>query len=117
DPATDGRPDPRPDVRENAPALGDLRADFDFNQASLRPVVLSGRPRPGAGPRRLQLSARGARLQHPLRHGGRVAVRVRCNELCAVNASGRLAASHSGARTLIPRLLVDGNRTTSLVVT
>ena len=26
DPATDGRPDPRPDVRENAPILGDLRA-------------------------------------------------------------------------------------------
>ncbi|HTI35558.1 MAG TPA: alkaline phosphatase family protein, partial [Miltoncostaea sp.] len=30
DPATDGRPDPRPTVREEAPRLGDLRADFDF---------------------------------------------------------------------------------------
>lgn len=27
DPHTDGRPDPRPDVRENAPQLGDLRMD------------------------------------------------------------------------------------------
>ena len=32
DPATDGRPDPRPDVRENYPVLGDLRSDFDFTQ-------------------------------------------------------------------------------------
>ena len=33
DPATDGRPDPRPSVRETAPGLGDLTADFDFAQA------------------------------------------------------------------------------------
>ena len=32
-PATDGRPDPRPTVRENVPILGDLAADFDFTQA------------------------------------------------------------------------------------
>jgi len=31
-PTTDGRPDPRPDVRENAPQLGDLARDFDFGQ-------------------------------------------------------------------------------------
>src|SRR5438105_15592182 len=35
DPKTDGRPDPRPTVRENVPALGDLRADFDFVHAPL----------------------------------------------------------------------------------
>ena len=40
DPATDGRPDPRPDVRENAPILGNLTSDFDFNQ----------KPRPPADP-------------------------------------------------------------------
>src|SRR5205814_4347854 len=44
DPATDGRPDPRPDVRENNPALGDLRADFDFSQPSLAPQILPPRP-------------------------------------------------------------------------
>jgi len=33
DPKTDGRPDPRPDVRENAAQLGDLSNAFDFNQA------------------------------------------------------------------------------------
>ncbi len=32
-PATDGRPDPRPDVREEAPGLGNLESDFNFNQA------------------------------------------------------------------------------------
>ena len=38
DPANDGRPDPRPDVRENAPALGNLLADFDFTQTP-RPAL------------------------------------------------------------------------------
>ncbi|MGA2925211.1 MAG: alkaline phosphatase family protein, partial [Solirubrobacteraceae bacterium] len=40
DPATDGRPDPRPDVRENSPVLGDLTQDFDFDQVPLAPVIL-----------------------------------------------------------------------------
>ena len=40
DPETDGRPDPRPDVRENASILGDLRADFDFTQEPRPPLVL-----------------------------------------------------------------------------
>jgi phospholipase C len=40
DPATDGRPDPRPTVRENSPLLGDLTADFDFNQPPRAPVIL-----------------------------------------------------------------------------
>ena len=44
DPATDGRPDPRPDVRENEKILGNLLADFDFNQAPRPPVVLPVHP-------------------------------------------------------------------------
>ncbi len=40
DPATDGRPDSRPDVRENASQLGDLAADFDFSQQPRAPVLL-----------------------------------------------------------------------------
>ena len=44
DPQTDGRPDPRPDVRENAPQLGDLAADFDFSQQPRPPVILPVRP-------------------------------------------------------------------------
>ena len=47
DPATDGRPDPRPTVRENVPQLGDLLLEFDFNQAPLPALVLPIHPLPG----------------------------------------------------------------------
>jgi hypothetical protein len=40
DPATDGRPDPRPGVRENNPLLGDLTQAFDFNQTPLPPLIM-----------------------------------------------------------------------------
>ncbi|HTX12923.1 MAG TPA: alkaline phosphatase family protein [Solirubrobacteraceae bacterium] len=40
DPATDGRPDPRPDVREDNPILGDLTSDFDFNRPPRAPMIL-----------------------------------------------------------------------------
>ncbi len=40
DPATDGRPDPRPDVRETNPILGNLAEDFDFNQSPRPPMIL-----------------------------------------------------------------------------
>jgi phospholipase C len=42
DPTTDGRPDPRPGVRENNPQLGNLASDFDFSQAPRPPVLLTG---------------------------------------------------------------------------
>ena len=47
DPATDGRPDPRPTVRENVPQLGDLLSDFDFSQTPRAPLVLPTNPPPG----------------------------------------------------------------------
>jgi len=40
DPATDGRPDPRPSVRENAPGLGNLILEFDFNRPPRPALVL-----------------------------------------------------------------------------
>jgi len=43
-PATDGRPDPRPDVRENEPILGTLVRDFNFAQTPRRPLLLNPRP-------------------------------------------------------------------------
>ncbi len=46
-PATDGRPDPRPDVRESEPILGNLINDFDFNQSPRPPVMLPVHPAPG----------------------------------------------------------------------
>ena len=39
-PKTDGRPDRRPDVRENNPILGDLAKDFNFDQQPRPPFVL-----------------------------------------------------------------------------
>jgi phospholipase C len=47
DPSTDGRPDPRPDVRENASILGDITQAFDFTQAPRPPVLLDPHPAPG----------------------------------------------------------------------
>jgi len=44
DPNTDGRPDPRPSVRETEPILGDLMQDFDFTQSPRPPALLPVRP-------------------------------------------------------------------------
>jgi phospholipase C len=46
-PRTDGRPDPRPTVRENVKILGDLRKEFDFTQKPLPPKPLPLHPQPG----------------------------------------------------------------------
>ncbi len=46
-PRTDGRPDPRPDVRESASILGNLATDFDFNQRPRPPMLLPLHPKPG----------------------------------------------------------------------
>jgi phospholipase C len=44
DPKTDGRPDPRPTVRENVSLLGDLLNEFDFSQAPRPPLLLNEHP-------------------------------------------------------------------------
>jgi phospholipase C len=44
DPKTDGRPDPRPDVRERAAILGNLVRDVDFVQKPRRPLILDPHP-------------------------------------------------------------------------
>ena len=45
DPATDGRPDPRPSVREREAILGNLVDDFDFGQSPRPPVMLPVHPK------------------------------------------------------------------------
>ncbi len=45
DPRTDGRPDPRLDVREDAPGLGSLVSDFNFTQRPRPPTLLPVHPR------------------------------------------------------------------------
>ena len=44
DPKTDGRPDPRPTVRENVSLLGDLWSEFDLSQAPRPPLLLNEHP-------------------------------------------------------------------------
>jgi phospholipase C len=49
DPKNDGRPDPRPTVREDVPQLGNLRKEFDFSQTPVPPMILPTDPYgPGA---------------------------------------------------------------------
>ena len=43
-PKTDKRPDPRPNVRENAAILGNMSNDFNFNQSPRAPVLLPTNP-------------------------------------------------------------------------
>jgi phospholipase C len=43
-PATDGRPDPRPGVREDETILGNLALDFDFSQVPRKPLLLPTNP-------------------------------------------------------------------------
>ena len=43
-PRTDGRPDPRPGVRENQPILGNLANDFNFNQKPRPALILPLHP-------------------------------------------------------------------------
>jgi phospholipase C len=45
DPMNDGRPDPRPFVRENVAILGDLAESFDFDQKPRAPLILNPYPK------------------------------------------------------------------------
>jgi phospholipase C len=47
DPRTDGRPDPRPSVREDVAGLGNLLSDFDFSQPARPALVLPTNPPAG----------------------------------------------------------------------
>jgi phospholipase C len=51
-PASDGRPDPRPGVRESNPNLGDLTGEFDFSQSPRPPFTLPVCPVTTLQPRR-----------------------------------------------------------------
>lgn len=60
DPTTDGRPDPRPNVREDYSGLGDLTADFDFTQPPRAPLILQQSPSGGVAQRLVLPPARSA---------------------------------------------------------
>jgi hypothetical protein len=109
-PATDGRPDPRPDVREEEPGLNELQSDFNFNQAPRPPLLLpivtapgpssggealspSPPPKPGLA---LQLVVSVAPRQDMRLHRGRVYLTVSCNLACSLSANGHLNLVHRG---------------------
>jgi phospholipase C len=50
DPKTDGRPDPRPSVRDDSPGVGDLMKAFDFTQIPAAPLILPAAPPPPLAP-------------------------------------------------------------------
>ena len=108
-PATDGRPDPRPDVREEAPGLGNLESDFNFAQPPRAPLILPAHPSPGpasnppggalALPKSapstvpalgLQLVVSVAPRQDLRLHHGRIYMIISCNMACALDAHGHL---------------------------
>jgi phospholipase C len=82
DPATDGRPDPRPDARDARAGLSSLLGAFDFHQRPRPPQPLPLHPRPG---RAAHLQVRAGRAQA---RGRDVVVAMRCNDRCQVLASG-----------------------------
>ena len=106
DPATDGRPDPRPDVRESAPNLGSLESDFNFAQPPRAPLILPTHPAPGPASNPpgyvpplpppapkvppLQLTASVAKRQNLRLHHGRIYLLVGCDRACSLDAHGHL---------------------------
>jgi phospholipase C len=124
-PNTDGRPDSRPDVREEAPILGSLVEDFDFNQQPRPPLLLPADPEPGpaseppggslAAKRTgtnvaltaafapqptstalpLQLTASIARVQDISRRAGKLQLILGCNRACTVAADGSVKLGSS----------------------
>jgi phospholipase C len=68
DPTLDGRPDSRPEVRENASQLGNLLLDFNFFQQPRPPLILSTSPH-------TDLVA--APKAHQVKKGGAAAARLR----------------------------------------
>jgi phospholipase C len=129
-PKEDGRPDPRPNVREEAPGLGNLESDFNFSQAPRPPLILPARPARGPASSgspaptkptstskpRLQLVVSVSRRQDLRLHHGQVYLLVSCNMACSLDARGRLNLTrhhrHLGLRRV--RTTLKSGRTTRI---
>jgi len=89
DPATDGRPDPRPDVRERLATLGNLAKEFNFNQPPAPPFILPTHPAPWAIPTAFRLRLNGMPSHEtPRLHGGGVLARAACTTTCRLHVGG-----------------------------
>ena len=125
-PKTDGRPDDRPDVREEAPGLGNILEDFNFNQPPRPPLLLPVHPAPGpaseppstnpaatvsrAGGPRLQLTASVESEQELAQQGGHVDLVLGCNRSCRISATATVQAGRrSYPLTATARQLTPGH--------
>jgi phospholipase C len=96
-PATDGRRDGRPDVREANPVLGSLASDFNFNEPPVPPVILPPHPQPWSLPAafRLELASTPLR-QTPRYHRGGLVAGATCTTPCMLTVRGYLSIHHAG---------------------
>jgi phospholipase C len=111
DPATDGRPDPRPTVRENVAELGDLRAAFDFTQRPRLPLLLPAHAPAGPAPQPLTVRLRVLNAARLGAHHGHALLLIHCLEVCALRVRARLVHDDSPvpvARMTFPLTVVPG---------
>jgi phospholipase C len=98
-PATDGRPDRRPTVREALPELGALSRDFDFAQPPTPPFLLPAHPAPWTLPTAFRLSVRATPAREtPRFHRNAVVVNATCTQRCILRVSGYLQLPGAAAR-------------------
>ena len=134
-PATDGRPDSRPDVREEAAGLGNLVEDFNFNQAPRAPLLLPVHPAPGPASQAPARSASKARAaadaplplqlvgsieSHQSLRGqaGHLYMTLSCNLGCSIRAGGvaRVGSRSAALSPLELRLQAAHAATVSLSI-
>ncbi|MHB8491016.1 MAG: phospholipase C [Solirubrobacteraceae bacterium] len=118
-PRTDGRPDSRPNVREELPILGSLANEFNFSQPPAPPFILPVEPAPASVPTAFRLLDSGTPLrQAPAQHGGRMQVVLTCTLRCRASVAGTLSlGAHAGAAVLSVRnrqLTFSGTHSVSL---
>jgi phospholipase C len=111
DPATDGRPDLRPDVRESLPQLGNLARDFNFNQPPAPPFLLPDHPAPWSIPTafRLRLNDMPSR-EAPRLHEGGLYVRATCTTECRLEVHGYVSIRGHQLGVLPRTLTISGPR-------
>jgi phospholipase C len=115
DPRTDSRPDPRPNVRETDPQLGDLRSDFNFRQKPVRPVLLNPTPAPGS-PAALVVDVKGPRSVSLAAGRKKIGLKVTCNDDCQAAATGSLNGIANGTQAAQGASTVPAGRQRKLVV-
>jgi phospholipase C len=91
-PTTDGRPDARPDAREASPVLGNLVADFNFNQPPVPPFLLPTHPAPWSLPTAFRLVLEAMPLREtPRFHHGELVADATCTTSCTLTTRGYLS--------------------------